>query len=285
MKTQWLAALGLLVAQVSPAAAIDCAKASQPTEKIICSTPELKKADDEVSAAYARLLRETTDPDFHAELIRSQQRWLAARLPGPSGILSEFQIQALDPKEDRELLLAWTLNRLGFLQSGEPIRALEGQRRIAAQRSGGPFDGYSDSCGYWPLQFSKGYRCVITVYRQHRDRICSVAQAWAAGGTTDYRLVSVVKNDKPEEIAGCAIGAAAGTENAPCPDRDQTDALKHAPHWKTDMSWGYEMYQLSVKPKDLWKYDPDLTPAQYEQPWMTECLFAPVFPPAELRQP
>ena len=51
---------------------IDLAKASGPIEKMLCSTAELKKADDDMSAAYFKLLRETKDPDFHAALIRSQ---------------------------------------------------------------------------------------------------------------------------------------------------------------------------------------------------------------------
>src|SRR4051812_25402698 len=65
-----------------PAQAIDCAKASSKTEKIICATPQLKKADDAMGAAYYALLRRTTDPDYHEALIRSQRRWLKDRSLG-----------------------------------------------------------------------------------------------------------------------------------------------------------------------------------------------------------
>ena len=106
---QFLVTLGLLlaIAQASPAAALDCAKASQPIEKMLCSTAELRKADDDMSAAYFKLLRETTYPDFHVTLIRSQQRWLKERLLGP-------QRFSEDKTDDREVLLKVTRDRLAF---------------------------------------------------------------------------------------------------------------------------------------------------------------------------
>ena len=45
--------------------ALDCAKAALPVEKLFCANPKLKKADETMSAAYFKLLRETADPDFH----------------------------------------------------------------------------------------------------------------------------------------------------------------------------------------------------------------------------
>ena len=55
----------LVVAHASPVHALDCGKASLPVEKLFCANPKLKKADETMSAAYFKLLRETADPDFH----------------------------------------------------------------------------------------------------------------------------------------------------------------------------------------------------------------------------
>ena len=75
MKPSVLLALGALaLANASPVHALDCRNASLPVEKLFCATPELKQADEAMSAAYFKLLRETADPDFHAALIRSQRR-------------------------------------------------------------------------------------------------------------------------------------------------------------------------------------------------------------------
>jgi hypothetical protein len=119
------------------------------------------------------------------------------------------------------------------------------------------------------------------MYRQHHDRICSVAQAWASGHYTDYRLVSVVKNGKPRTVAGCSIGYAMTKE--PCPD--SLPIGEPVAHWATspDPHLGYAPPPV---PGKLWKYDPDIAAWQYNaQPWMDECLFAPVFPPPEQSRP
>lgn len=72
----------LVIAHISSVSALDCGKASQPIEKLFCATPELKKADAAMSAAYLKLLHDTTDPDFHEALVRSQRRWLEVRSRG-----------------------------------------------------------------------------------------------------------------------------------------------------------------------------------------------------------
>jgi uncharacterized protein YecT (DUF1311 family) len=168
---QSLVAVGFLaVAQPAPAGALDCAKASLPVEKLLCATPALRKADDDMSAAYFKLLRETRDPEFHEALIRSQQRWLEQRLLGPQ----RFGLAEGDKTDDREVLLAMTRGRLDFLKSGRAIRIMEEQRRIAAKDSSGPFAGYRAYCHFLPPPYGDwGYGCWSTVYRRHRDRICS----------------------------------------------------------------------------------------------------------------
>jgi uncharacterized protein len=57
MKFSFLAALcALVLAHSSPVHALDCAKAASPVDKLICATPELKTADEEMGAAYFKLL-------------------------------------------------------------------------------------------------------------------------------------------------------------------------------------------------------------------------------------
>jgi uncharacterized protein YecT (DUF1311 family) len=265
----------LAVAQSSPAGALDCAKASQPVEKLLCATAALRQADDEMSAAYFKLLRETGDPEFHALLIRSQRRWLAQRLGGPQ----RFGLAEGDKTDDRDVLLAMTRGRLDFLKSGTPIRTMEDQRRIASRGSGGRFAGYHASCQFLPPPYGDWrYGCWSTVYRQHHDRICSVAQTWASGHMTDYRLVSVVENGMPRAVASCSIGYASTDEL--CAEPYLSGESKSTAHWNTNP------LVMDVSPipgtEDLWRYDPDLVPEQYDQSWMNDCLFAPVFPPPEL---
>lgn len=73
IRPEFLVAFSLLlaIAHASPTAALDCAQAAQPVEKMLCSTADLRKADEDMTAAYFKLLRETKDPDFHAALIRA----------------------------------------------------------------------------------------------------------------------------------------------------------------------------------------------------------------------
>jgi hypothetical protein len=119
------------------------------------------------------------------------------------------------------------------------------------------------------------------------------------------RSVKVVENGKPRTVATCSIGGEAPptmTGNAatnptgggsatitfetapPCPDPDQADALKPIAHWRTNPNPLGDKLELRFR-QERWKYDPDLTPAQYEQPWMNECLSTPVFPPPEQSRP
>jgi uncharacterized protein YecT (DUF1311 family) len=277
--------------------ALDCDTAA---DKERCSTSDLKQADEEMNAVYLKLLDETTDPEFHDLLIRSQQRWLETRAFGP---VRRWLTKDQD-KPDGELLLKWTRERLDFLRSGQPIRAMEEQRKIAAKDSGGRFAGYASLCQFWaPPLGDWGYACRSEISRQHHNRICSA-------GVPDERSlpfarsVKVVENGRPRTVARCSIGGGAlptltGGNAAmnpkdgnratitikrepPCPDPDQADTLKPIAHWNTSPNPIVDKLRLH---QERWKYDPDLTPAQYAQPWMNECLSAPVFPPLEQSRP
>ena len=71
-----LAPIGVLFMATSAlAASFDCAKARTPQEKAICSSPELSAADDNLAAAYRRILR-SVPPDFQNELKADQLVWI-----------------------------------------------------------------------------------------------------------------------------------------------------------------------------------------------------------------
>ena len=59
----------------------DCAKATSAIDRAICKEPELAKADRELAAAYAALLAKLTGA-AKDDLVKDQQRWLAARNRG-----------------------------------------------------------------------------------------------------------------------------------------------------------------------------------------------------------
>jgi uncharacterized protein YecT (DUF1311 family) len=280
MKLSVTLALGaLIVAHAYPVRALDCGKASLPLEKLFCATPELKKADEAMSLAYFKLLRETADPDFHELLIRSQRRWLEVRSHG----VDRFGAAEGDETDDRKLLLNMTRDRLTFLQTAAPIHAMERQRKITNQDSGGSFVGYeTSSCFFPPPPYGNwGYICLGAVHRQHNDRICSVATEWASGRTSEYRLLSVLKNGEPKPVAACDTGY--GATSGQCPEPDDDAETKAVAHWTTNPESSDEL--PTPHASGLWKYDPDIDPAISDQPWMRDCLFASTYPPPELSRP
>lgn len=261
----------------SPTHALDCAKASSAGEKLICATPELKKADKEMGTAYFTLLRETTDPDFHKALIESQRRWLKVRSFGPD----RFGLAENDTTDDREVLLRMTRVRLTFLQTAKPIRVMEQERQIMSKDSGGPFTGFQTYCVLQPPPYgSWDYECWGDAHRQQNGRICSSLMRWASGHWYEYRLVSVLNGDKPKPVAICS--AQDDTMGARCPEPD----LIAETHWNTKFEQSAGVPNLPDLPNwgagDLWKYDPDIEPNDViGQAWMHDCLVTPGYPPVE----
>ena len=275
-----LVLIALLVASFRPVYALDCGKASLKVEKLICATPELKKADKAMSAVYFKLLRQTEDPEFHDALMRSQRRWIEARSRGVPRI-DGVEGEGIEP-DDRKVLIQITRDRLDFLNGTKPIRVMEQQRKIASEDGGAPFAGYeADSCEFLPSHYSNwGYNCWITTHRQHADRICSVMQDWASGHSTEHRLVSVVNNGEPKPVASCYTGYAGLT----CPDPENIAMIGPAAHWNTNP----HPSTFDLRPpraSSLWKYDPDGPGSGADEPWVRECLFARTYPPPELSRP
>ena len=72
------AAASAAVLSLLPAAAFDCKAAASPTEKAICADPELKTADDAMSAAYDAVMARI-DAGQQAMLKANQKSWLETR--------------------------------------------------------------------------------------------------------------------------------------------------------------------------------------------------------------
>lgn len=181
-----------------------------------------------MSAAYFKLLRETTDPEFHDALIRSQRRWLEVREHGPDS----FGEAEGDTTNDREILFTVTYDRMMFLRTGDPILTMEQQRKIRLQDSGGAFTGYKTHCVLQPPPYGNwNCECWGDTLRQHNDRICSSVMEWASGHMTEYQAVSVLKNGEPKVVATCSTGYATTSEQCPLPDADVWNKLDS--HWNT----------------------------------------------------
>ncbi|WP_229198994.1 lysozyme inhibitor LprI family protein [Bradyrhizobium acaciae] len=274
MKLGLVVTLGVLVAgHPCPVRALDCARASLPVDKLICTTPNLKAADAAMSSAYFKLLRETTDQQFREALVKSQRRWLEVRSHGP-----DRYGQAEDDKtDDREVLLQITLNRLAFLQKAGPVHAMERERQIASGDSGGPFAGYKTFCVLLPPPYgSWAYGCWGEAHRQNGDRICSVGLQWASGHMSENRLVSVLKDGVLRPVATCSISP--DSTSAPCPEPGDNATIWGDARWNMNPASSDDL--PTPHADDLWNYDPDIEVDKIDQPWMHDCLFAASYPPA-----
>jgi len=259
----------LVLVHPSPVHALDCTKASSRVEKLFCATPKLKKADEAMSAAYFKLLHETTDPEFHDALIRSQQRWLEVRdhIPDRSSGQAEG-----DTTDDRDIWFS-THGRMMLLQSGDLILTMEQQRKIRLQDSGGAFAGYKAHC----ILENGIYECWGDTLRQNNDRICSTVMERASDGNmTEHRAVSVLKNGEQKVVATCSTGyAVTSDKQCPLPHADVWNKLDG--HWNTTLAQSDNLTTLNTS--DLWNYDPDFSLNLTDQRWFQDCLFAPTYPP------
>jgi uncharacterized protein YecT (DUF1311 family) len=144
----------LVLVHPSPVYALDCGKASSKVENLFCVTPELKRTDEAMSAAYFNLLRETTNAEFHEALIQSQRRWLKVRSDGPD----RYGQAENDKTDDSEVLLKMTRDRQKFLQTAEPVQIMEQQREARSKDSGGAFAAFRTYCVLQPPPYGKSTR-------------------------------------------------------------------------------------------------------------------------------
>ena len=70
---QRLAALLLILASMHAGAAIDCSRARSNAEKMLCSSPRLMQADEQLAFAWREAIRRGVDPK---ELQESQRAWV-----------------------------------------------------------------------------------------------------------------------------------------------------------------------------------------------------------------
>jgi uncharacterized protein YecT (DUF1311 family) len=278
MKIGFLTPLSFLLATSSHVYALDCTRATSHVEKLICSTPELKRTDEAMSVAYFKLLRETTDPDFHEALIRSQRRWLDVRSHGPD----RFGQAEGDTTDDRDVLLKMTRERLTSLRTAEPIHMLELQRKMASEDGGNTLVGYKTDCVLQPPPYGNwSYECWGDTLRQHNNRICSSTMGWASGHFSEDRAVGVLENGQPKVVATCSTGYTITNEQCPEPDADVWTKLDA--HWNTSPDASKQLSAAYVA--SLWKFDPDIDPSATDHEWMHDCLFTATYPPPEVSRP
>ena len=91
-----------LTANILPAQAINCARASKPVEQAICVDPALKALDDRMTVVYDAL-RKASSADERKDLAKSQRKWIALREDHCSG--SETSACIRDKTNERMRLL------------------------------------------------------------------------------------------------------------------------------------------------------------------------------------
>jgi uncharacterized protein YecT (DUF1311 family) len=278
MMRGWVLVLAVFTSgYLCPAHALDCANASQSLDTLFCGTPALKKADEGMSAAYFGLLRKTTDPEFHEALIRSQRRWLHARSYAYGSIA-----HGNEQKDSvGAILLQITDDREKYLQRAEPIHVMEEERRVAFRDGGDSFAGYATDCSLEAQMDGRWvYECQTVLYRLRNNRLCSVETGGDEDQMTYLRSVTNLNDGKHKPVAICHIGF--DWAEAQCPG--ENGKFKAAAHWNTNPVHDW-VPVYSAEMKNFWKYDPDLTADEFDQPWMHDCLFNSVYPPPQLSHP
>lgn len=103
----WLI-LFLFASSAAPGASFDCAKAETPQEKAICASPRLSQLDDQLAAAYGRLL--ATAPSGARPMVRKNERdWLRSAGDGcPPNVGQEALAGCLASAWDKRVRLLET---------------------------------------------------------------------------------------------------------------------------------------------------------------------------------
>lgn len=73
----WVAFAWVALEATAQAASFDCNKAFSRVEKMICSSKELSKRDDDLDIAYTKLFNNTTDEFQRKFLVSEQRNWIA----------------------------------------------------------------------------------------------------------------------------------------------------------------------------------------------------------------
>lgn len=258
----------------TPAVAMQCARASTPLEKTICSDRQLAASDRAMADAYFKLLHAIDDPSIRISLIASQRRWLAAREID----LGELdRAEGMDKRARRAILLAVTRRRTSDLQArsgAQPqfVATALRQRALASAYSGGRFAGYRVECSFIPDQRdhqSMYYSCFGGHAYQQGERVCSQSEDFASYTVVTTRAVGHVEDGHLKPVATCDFG---GGDNS-CPD-DDADQLQG---WNTHPTT--EQFQTGYGEGPRLEVDPDLDNGDEDPAWLSRCLTAPAYPP------
>lgn len=275
MKERVSTAIFCLWMTATPAAAMQCARASTPLEKTLCSDEKLAAADRAMADAYFKLLHAIDDPSIRTSLIASQRRWLAA-LERDLGELD--RADGMDKRTQRSILLAVTRQRTRDLQArteGQPqfVATALRQRALTSAYSGGPFAGYRVECSFIPSQrddHKMYYSCFGGHAYQQGDRVCSQSEDFASYTAVTTRAVGRVENGHLEPVATCDFG---GSDKS-CPD-DDADRLQA---WNTRPTT--EQFQTGYGEGPRLEVDPDLDTGDEDPDWLSRCLTTPSYPPS-----
>lgn len=258
-----------LAATSSSSFAIDCAKAANSVDKLICDDGALREADEAMNAAFTAANAKAPDDEIRRALVDSQKRWLAARDETLAGLIENPE--AGEGKQPREIASQMINARSGQLvieETDDGSSVFENaiaQRAFAAQFSGGPFAGYNTSCDMLPPD--QAYACFSTRNYQNGDRICSIEEYWATGSVYVQRYVADVVDGKPKLVASCSFN---GNDNA-CPGSIDENAK-----WNVAPKENATLYASQSLPK----LDVDVSDSE-EEAWLKTCLTDKSFPTAD----
>ncbi len=106
MRAPAVVLLGVLLASPAFAASFDCARASTPREKAICASPRLSKMDEQLAAAYSKLLA-TVPTEARATVRQIERDWLRS-IECPANVGSQALEDCLTLSWDKRLRLLQT---------------------------------------------------------------------------------------------------------------------------------------------------------------------------------
>jgi len=106
MRAPAVVLLGVLLASPAFAASFDCARASTPREKAICASPRLSRMDEQLAAAYSKLLA-TVPTEARATVRQIERDWLRS-IECPANVGSQALEDCLTLSWDKRLRLLQT---------------------------------------------------------------------------------------------------------------------------------------------------------------------------------
>lgn len=273
------ACVALLLAAAGPAHAIDCRKAGNRVEHMICADARLKAADAEMGKAYAALVQQAgNDAELRAMLVRSQKRWIEARdtrFDSPMDYPGAPDAAALPRNLLQEMRRRTrTLSEPGKTDRAVPrlLEVAQAQRKFLAQFTGGPFAGFATSCDFLPGGQQLSYGCFSDRSYQHHERVCTLRDDWASGSYYQTRLVGNVVQGRLQTVAACGDGSEGGS---PCPEADGSG--------RPGARWNLQPGIAASTPKPSPKLDAEAELEADDTAWLRACLTDARYPQGAAR--